>query len=356
MRKRKRHGEQETRSSLTQAKKSLTASTNAERAQKEMHIQIIVGTYEHVLHGIMMIIPSSLLRSPLNGQDHPARFSHSFLFQAHASSIRSLALSLPAELKDDPSQKVVLATGGSDERINLFHLSTSPPPPSAVPKEPALDKVAVMQNPQNRALGSLLHHSGAVTALTFPSRGKLLSGATDNIIATTRTRDWTVLSMLKAPLPKRIGRPSGDTAGPGDVPAGINSLAVHPSAKLMVSVSKSERCMRLWNLMTGKKAGTLSFACETLSELKEGKWAFGEGQKVEWHPKGDEFAVAFQTAVVVFGMVCSISLVSELFLFLISFRIADHLSRYYRHPFQRSTRYIIFPRALHQTVTTIFQY
>ena len=322
MGKRKRHDEDEAQSSPAPRNGCQTASENAEKVQKKSHVQIIAGTYEHVLHGLLMTIPSSSLHATSHNQEHDARFSHSFLFEAHTSSIRSLALSLPTGPKDDSSQKVVLATGGSDERINLYHLASSPPQPSAAPKEPTLDDFIVTKNPQNRALGSLLHHSGAVTALTFPSRGKLLSGAADNIIATTRTRDWTVLSMLKAPLPKRLGRPSGDTAGPGDVPSGINSLAVHPSAKLMVSVSKSERCMRLWNLMTGKKAGTLSFDRDMLSELKEGRWASGEGQKVEWHPKGDEFAVAFQMAVVVFGMVRLTSEVRKLCLFLISNRTA----------------------------------
>lgn len=304
MGKRKRHTEKETHSKEAQDEGAHPSQAKPNGTQDKIHVQIIAGTYEHVLHGISMVASSSSLHPASHDHDRAARFSHSFLFEAHASSIRCLALSLPTEVKTDPSQKVILATGGSDERVNLYHLAMFPSSPSDTPKEASLDDLSITHNPQNRALGSLLHHSGAVTALTFPSRGKLLSGATDNTIAATRTRDWTVLSLLKVPYPKRIGRPSGDTAGPGDVPAGINSVAVHPSAKLMVSVSKSERCMRLWNLMTGKKAGTLTFDREMLNDLKEGRWASGEGQKVEWHPKGDEFAVTFQRGVVIFGMVC----------------------------------------------------
>ena len=327
MGKRKRHIEEETHSKQAQDEEAYTSQAKPYEAQDKTHVQIIAGTYEHVLHGISMIISSSSLRPTSHGHGEAARFSHSFLFEAHASSIRCLALSLPTGVKVDPSQKVVLASGSSDERINLYHLALSPSPPSIIPKEASLDNLSITQNPQNRTLGSLLHHSGAVTALTFPSRGKLLSGATDNTIAATRTRDWTVLSLLKVPYPKRVGRPSGDTAGPGDVPAGINSVAVHPSAKLMVSVSKSERCMRLWNLMTGKKAGTLTFDREMLSDLKEGRWASGEGQKVEWHPEGAEFAVAFQKGVVIFGMVCLISLICLRISFLISSRIVSQWSR-----------------------------
>ena len=327
MGKRKRHLEEEPQSKQAKGEEAYTSQAKSNGFQDKMHVQIIAGTYEHVLHGISMITPSSSLHSNSNDHGEAARFLHSFLFEAHASSIRCLALSLPPEAKADPSQKVVLATGSSDERINLYHLAMFPSPSSAAPKGASLDNLNITHNPQNRALGSLLHHSGAVTTLTFPSRGKLLSGAADNTIAATRTRDWTVLSLLKVPYPKRIGRPSGDTAGPGDVLAGINSVAVHPSAKLMVSVSKSERCMRLWNLMTGKKAGTLNFDREMLNDFKEGRWTSGEGQKVEWHPKGDEFAVAFQKGVVIFSLVCLISSIRLRLLFLTSNRNVSQWSR-----------------------------
>lgn len=61
--------------------------------------------------------------------------------------------------------------------------------------------------------------------------------------------------------------------------------------------------MRLWNLMTGKKAGVLNFNRELLSSVKEGRWSTGEGRKVEWNSKGEEFAIAFEWGAVVFGIV-----------------------------------------------------
>ena len=143
----------------------------------------------------------------------------------------------------------------------------------------------ISQNVGNRELGSLVHHSSSITALYFPTRAKLLSAAEDNTIAVSRTRDWTVLSTIKAPIPKPIGRPSGDTAGPGEVPAGVNDFAVHPSMKLMVSVGKGERCMRLWNLVTGKKAGVLAFEKDMLQQVGEGKFGSGEGRR---HSVGSE--------------------------------------------------------------------
>ena len=86
-------------------------------------------------------------------------------------------------------------------------------------------------------------------------------------------------------MPKPQGRPSGDTAGPGEVPAGVNDFAIHPSQKLMLSVGRGEKCMRLWNLMTGKKAGVLNFDRELLNQVGEGKYGNGEGRRVLWDEK-----------------------------------------------------------------------
>ena len=73
--------------------------------------------------------------------------------------------------------------------------------------------------------------------------------------------------------------------------------------KLIVSVGKGEKCMRLWNLVTGKKAGVLNFGRELLQGVGEGKWGRGEGRRVEWNSLGEEFVVSFERGCAVFGMV-----------------------------------------------------
>ncbi|KNG49044.1 60s ribosome biogenesis protein mak11 [Stemphylium lycopersici] len=267
-------------------------------------IQVITGSYERVLHGFAASIPGSLLTG--QGDDskpEPDRpkvdFTDTFLFNAHASSIRCMALS---PLSDETS-KVTLATGSTDERINLYSISTAPPVASKLrPNLPTLHGGSITENPKNKELGSLLHHSSNITALYFPTRSKLLSSAEDSTIAITRTRDWTALSTIKAPIPKPQGRPSGDTAGPGEVPSGINDFAVHPSMKLMLSVGKGEKCMRLWNLVTGKKAGVLNFDRNILTAVGEGRFASGEGRRVIWDTAGEEFAVGFERGIVVFNI------------------------------------------------------
>lgn len=277
------------------------ASATKDDSLAPCSFQIITGSYERVLHGFAATIPSDLVAGSHDASKPEAckvDFTDTFLFNAHASAIRCLAVS---PLSDE-TNKVTLATGATDERINLYSLSTAPPAPSKNAKLPSLTGISITENSKNKELGSLLHHSSNITALYFPTRAKLLSAAEDSTIAITRTRDWTALSTIKAPIPKPQGRPSGDTAGPGEVPSGINDFSVHPSNKLMVSVGKGEKCMRLWNLVTGKKAGVLNFSREMLSSVGEGRFQSGEGRRVIWDKEGEEFAVGFERGIVLFGI------------------------------------------------------
>jgi protein MAK11 len=260
-------------------------------------IQIVVGCYERILHGITASV------SDLFSESAPTvQFADTFLFNAHAGAVRCLALSPLPEPDSSENQGVYLATGGSDEKINVFSLAASPVADhEKLPPMPSLGKNTVSENPRNRELGTLLQHSAHITALHFPTRSKLLSASEDNTIAVTRLKDLAVVSTVKAPHPKVQGQPSGDTAPPGATPAGVNDFSVHPSLKLMISVGRGERCMRLWNLVTGKKAGVLNFSREILQSVREGKYSSGEGRRIRWNPDGSEFAITFERGVVIFG-------------------------------------------------------
>ncbi|KAG6028082.1 hypothetical protein E4U40_001171 [Claviceps sp. LM458 group G5] len=258
-------------------------------------LQIIAGSYDHVLHGLTAQITE--------GGDK-IEFADTFLFNAHSSAIRCVAVSPPTAPVSGQMQKVLLASGSTDERINIYSLSAHPP---SGKNQNLLAKVAsrpILENSKNRELGTLLHHTATVTALRFPTRSKLLTASEDSTISVARTRDWSVLSTIKVPVPVAQGRPSGDTAPFGGTPSGVNDFAIHPSMKLMISVGKGERCMRLWNLVTGKKAGVLSFSKDMLQQAGEGRHSTGEGRKVVWGSAdgADEFAVGFDRDVVVFGM------------------------------------------------------
>lgn len=299
-------------------------------------IQIVAGSYDRVLHGITATIKPSAIQpasetnlkkeksSTTAPKDQDAasssavEFADTFLFNAHNSAIRCLALSPPSssapsspgQTHNKQKQKVLLATGSTDERINIYSLSAHPPASSSLNRSAdarllsSLAPRPIAENPGNRELGTLLHHGASVTRLRFPNRAKLLSAAEDSTVAVARTRDWAVLHSFRCPVPKPQGRPSGDTAARGAEPRGVNDFAVHPSNRLMITVSKGERCMRLWNLETGKKARALNFDKGALVEIGEGRWSTGEARRIVWAE--DEFAVGFDRDVLVYGMDCRV--------------------------------------------------
>ncbi|CAK7227882.1 Protein mak11 [Sporothrix bragantina] len=282
-------------------------------------IQIVAGSYDRTLHGVVATLGQA-----------SAKFTDTFLFNAHSSAIRCLALSPPSVPVPGQGQKIMLATGSTDERVNIYNLSAHTPANAdseavssnleqaiiaSVTSRPVMP---IAENAKNRELGTLLNHSSTITKLSFPTRSKLLSASEDSTIAVTRTRDWSLLSTIKAPIPKEgmgggLRRPSGDTAPPGGAPSGVNDFAVHPSMKVMISVSRGERSMRLWNLVTGKKAGVLNFGKDLLRDIGEGRFSTGEGRQVVWgrtfnsggndaDDATDEYAIGFDRNVVVFGM------------------------------------------------------
>ncbi|KAK0753103.1 WD40-repeat-containing domain protein [Schizothecium vesticola] len=241
--------------------------------------------------------------------------------QARAKSKKELAQAAAAPLKlasdetltvqivtgsYDRTQKVLLATGSADERINIYSLSAHPPSSRAAADQAVLSAATprpVLENAKNREVGTLLHHSGNVTRLHFPNRAKLMTAGEDSAVAVARTRDWNVLHTFKCPVPLPRGRPSGDTAALGTGPSGVNDFAVHPSHKLMFSVSKGENCMRLWNLMTGKKAGKCEFKRAELVAAGETKHSTGGALRIVWGGE-DEFAVGFERNGLVYGGDC----------------------------------------------------
>ena len=276
------------------ARTKKTKASDDTPATAPVTIQIVTGSYDRVLHG---------LTATISPHDQVA-FAYTFLFNAHSSAIRCLAVSPPSAPEPGKIQKVMLASGSSDERINVYHISAHPPRRKSKDLLSSIAPRKILENPKNRELGTLLHHSSTITSLSFPTRSKLISASEDSSIAVTRTRDWSLLSTIKVPKPKPQGRPSGDTAALDGMPAGVNDFAVHPSMKLMISVSRGERCMRLWNLMTAKKAGVLNFTRDMLQQAGGTKHSPGEGRKVVWGAteEGDEFCVGFDRDLIVFGM------------------------------------------------------
>lgn len=130
---------------------------------------------------------------------------------------------------------------------------------------------------KRKDLGSLYHHSGTITDLAFSSKTSpkfLISVSEDGTMAIFRTRDWLPFITIKT----HHGR--------------VNSISIHPSGKAALTVG-SDRNIRLWNMVTGKRAGKYSL---------NGSEPFC----IQWNTLGDHYAVLLSKEVMVYDMVKSV--------------------------------------------------
>jgi len=157
-----------------------------------------------------------------------------FGFHVCPGSLRTVATSASGKY---------LVCGGTDEVIRIFDMQT------------------------NKSCGDLAAtHQGSITALQFYADSMLLSGSDDCTICIWRMSDWSCLHIL------------------GGHKKGITGLAIHPSGKVALSVSK-DNTMKMWNLVEGRIAFT--------RRLK------GSADAVHWDPSGRFYLLVMSTSVVV---------------------------------------------------------
>lgn len=206
-----------------------------DRNTGDTQFRIIVGSYEHNLLCVSALLNE---KSPL--------FQPVFHFEAHSLSIKSIDVG-----------RRYLVTGSNDEHIRIYDLQ------------------------KRKELGNLLSHQGTVTTLKFSSEQKeaesteksgkwLLSGSEDGKIIIWRTKDWEAFGTLKGHLDR------------------VNDLDIHPTGRVAISVSK-DSTVRLWNLMTAKKAAILKI---------KGRDSLGQAPEfVRWSPDGTHFVVGLLNKV-----------------------------------------------------------
>ncbi|KAF8005436.1 hypothetical protein HF325_000893 [Metschnikowia pulcherrima] len=203
--------------------------------------RIMVGSYEHNLLCLSLIMKGTA----------EAVFTPIFHFQAHTLSIKSIDIA-----------KRYLVTGSNDEHIRIYDLQ------------------------KRKELGTLLSHQGTVTTLKFSKElsktsdslksGKwLLSGSEDGKIIIWRTKDWETFGTLKG----HLGR--------------VNDLDIHPSGRVAISVG-TDNTIRLWNLMTAKKAAVLKI---------KGKDHVGQpADIVRWISEGKHFVVGLLNQLFIYEL------------------------------------------------------
>lgn len=155
--------------------------------------------------------------------------TQSFTNHAHCGSIRSVA-----------SSSKYLVSGSIDEVIHIISMK------------------------HRIESGTLVSHTGTITALEFLRSAFLFSASEDGNIGIWNTRKWECDKILR---------------GHKDA---VNSLSIHSSGKLLISVSK-DKTLRTWNLVKGR--------CAYIVNLKD------VSHQVLWSPSGVYFAVVFNDRI-----------------------------------------------------------
>ncbi|KAI8050652.1 WD40-repeat-containing domain protein [Gilbertella persicaria] len=187
----------------------------------EEDFRVVVGTYERLLFGI---------NAQWIEDKSKVKLEPVFIIPAHTACIRTVSVG-----------GNFLASGSSDEIIRLYD---------------------VKKRKEYGSLGG--HHSGDITDIKF--HGKyMLSASDDHLINLWRTKDWEYLKTLKGHKAK------------------VNSMAIHPTGKIALSVS-ADRTAIVWNLMTGRKASV-------------NKLGRDEPMLVLWNSSGDQYAIQFDKAI-----------------------------------------------------------
>ncbi|CAN8002524.1 unnamed protein product [Ixodes hexagonus] len=184
---------------------------------------VILGTYEEFVLGYTL------------EKQGKGKYSlrQTFTNHSHLGSVRCVAA----------SGKFV-ATGSADETVRLFNMRT------------------------RCEMGTLMQHDGTIADVQFYKSSHLFSASEDKTICIWNTGSWQCLKTLRGHK------------------AEVKSLAVHPTGKLLLSVSK-DKTLRTWNLVKGRNA--------YITNIKVA------ADFVEWSPAGDHFVVGLGNSLYVYS-------------------------------------------------------
>ena len=185
-------------------------------------MRIAACSYEGSLFGWKVTVDDTTTSSEETDEEGQGGFvsTMDFGFNCSAGALKCVAISTHGKY---------LCCGGTDERIRIFNMA------------------------ENRSMGELGMHEGAITSLAFFDDSHLISGSEDSSLRIWRCHDWECLHVLHGHK------------------AAIVSVAIHPTGKIALSVSK-DNTMKLWNLIQGR--------CSFTRRLK------GPADKVHWHSTG----------------------------------------------------------------------
>ena len=196
-------------------------------------LNIVSASYEGSLFGFESKISTE---NQMDGDSNTEDIITDMIFGFHCSqgSLKALGISNSGQY---------LACGGVDEVVRIFNMNT---------------------RKSTTELSTI--HKGTITCLEFYKDAFLLSASEDCNICIWRVQDWECLHIL------------------GGHKKAINDISIHPSGKMVLSVSK-DNTLKLWNLIEGRIAFT--------RRLK------GAAEGVEWDGTGMFYLLYTRTEIFV---------------------------------------------------------
>ena len=230
-------GQQQKQHQLKQQKKSDNNDVN----NVNDSLNIVAGTYERLLYGFNFFF---------NKDKNTYDLKPMFMFPAHITCIKSLALSPPPDESIQRGGKW-LVTGGTDESIKVWDMRR---------------KVEV---------GSLTGTEGTPLTLSFINSSHLVIGTTHSMIYIFKAGDWSLLKSFKAHK------------------GSVDGAAVHPHGGFAMSVG-DDRMGQLWKLgknRNEKRDNHVGRIAGTKLGIEGRK---GNPESVKFSKSGDIIAILFK--------------------------------------------------------------
>ncbi|TIA91397.1 hypothetical protein E3P99_01112 [Wallemia hederae] len=225
------------------SKKEASAAASTATAAPSVSLNVSVGSYERLLYGFNLRL-----------QDGDLKFKPLFMFPAHITCIKSVALSPPPPGSSKGGKWLI--TGGTDESVKVWDIR------------------------RRVEVGSLTGTEGTPLSMAFINHAHLVMGTTHSNIYIFKCGEWELLKSFRAHK------------------GSVDSAAVHPNGGFAMTVG-NDRMGQLWRLGKNSKdsnrqAGHVGRIAGTKLGIEGRK---GNPEVVKFSKSGNIIAIMFKQHV-----------------------------------------------------------